>query len=99
MFGGQLIHAVLVCLLVGNVLAHHEHNLVEEKELRRRFLDSLNNKALEQCTIKLQKSGVAEKTMSRRLALAHGLRKRGLENHGGECSASCSMMYPDISDR
>jgi hypothetical protein len=85
MFARQLIHAFLVCLLVGDVLAHREHNLVEEKELRRRFLDSLNNKALEQCTVKLQKSGVTEKTISRRLALAHSLRKRDLKNHGGEC--------------
>jgi hypothetical protein len=84
MFTPQLIHVFLACLIVGDVLAHHEHNLVEEKELRRRFLNSLNNKALEQCTVKLQKSGVTEKTISRRLALAHGLKKRNLKNHRGE---------------
>ena len=73
-----------VLLIVSEVHAHRNHDLVAEKELRKRYLNGLQNKALEHCTAKLKSSGLEAKIVSRRQILARRLRKRDLHDHGGK---------------
>jgi hypothetical protein len=73
-----------VLLIIFEVHAHRNHDLVAEKELRKRYLNGLQNKALEQCTAKLKSSGLEAKIVSRRQTLAGRLRKRDLHGHDGK---------------
>jgi hypothetical protein len=69
---------------IASVAAHANHNLEQEKEERRIFLDGLDNNALEHCTVKLKQMGLEHKIIQRRQQLAHSLRKRTSEtqHHG-----------------
>jgi hypothetical protein len=76
MLPSKVTHLALL-VVIASVAAHANHNLEEEKESRRIFLDGLENKALEHCTVKLKKNGVENKIIQRRQKLAYSLRKRG----------------------
>jgi hypothetical protein len=84
-----MMHSILLSVffafaLVANIAAHANHNLEEERELRRVYLDGLENKALEHCTVKLKQNGLEKRIIERRQRLANHLRKRSLQNehHG-----------------
>jgi hypothetical protein len=83
MFLSKIVSVALLAV-IASVAAHANHNLEQEKEDRRIFLDGLNNNALEHCTVKLKQTGLEHNIIQRRQQLAHSLRKRNLEtqDHG-----------------
>jgi hypothetical protein len=79
----HLFVALLGLTFISMVLSHRNHNLYEEKEIRRRYLNGLQGRALDHCTAKLKKSGVEGKIIARRQALATELREKHLQKHHG----------------
>jgi hypothetical protein len=92
--------ALLGLTFITMVLSHKNHNLYEEKEIRRRYLNGLQSKALDHCTAKLKNSGVEGKIIARRQALAAELRHKHLQKeHGGQESTGLEKIYSNFRQR
>ena len=65
-------------------IAHPGHDGTTELKMRKRYMATLQNRGLEQCTVKLKQNKVEEKIIARRQAMAaHIRKKRGLEHVEG----------------
>src|ERR1700710_2276961 len=93
----HLFVALLGLTFITLVLSHKNHNLHEEKEIRRRYLNGLQGRTLDHCTAKLKKSGVEGKIIARRQALAAELRHKHLQaEHGGQELVAPEKFYTDF---